>query len=86
MRLHRVVLYSPVQLNTTWRQPDVSFVYETSPTFRFGGGEGKENCHLLTMPLLTRGAWEKVGSVYTLSEFSFPVISAPTEQLHTDMN
>jgi hypothetical protein len=35
MRLRRVVLYSPAQLNTTWRQPDISFVYETSPTFRW---------------------------------------------------
>jgi hypothetical protein len=35
MRLHRVVLYSPIQLNPTWRQPDVSFFYETSPTFRW---------------------------------------------------
>jgi hypothetical protein len=60
MRLRRVVLYSPVQLNTTWRQPDVSFVYETSPTFRWLEIEIEMmNCHLLTTPLLTWGAWGK---------------------------
>jgi hypothetical protein len=34
--------YYPVQLNTTWRQPNISFVYETSPTFRWLKKEKEE--------------------------------------------
>jgi hypothetical protein len=55
---------SNIKLYTTWRHPGISFVYETSLTFRWledleEEEEEMENCHLLTTTLLTRGPWEK---------------------------
>jgi hypothetical protein len=50
--------YFTVQLYTTWRHPGLSFVYETSLTFRWLMTM-IANCHVLTTALLTRGPWEK---------------------------
>ena len=52
-----------VQLETTWHQPALSSVNKTSHTIRWlkmmEEKEEKENCHVLTTALLTRGPWEK---------------------------
>ena len=50
--------YFTVQLYTTWHHPGLSFVHETSLTFRWLTMIA--NCHVLTTALLTRGPWEKL--------------------------
>ena len=54
-------IYFTVQLYTTWCQPGLSFVNETSHTIRLlKEKKEEENCHVLTMAVLARGPWEKV--------------------------